>query len=70
MKAIKPWVSSTLEFASSSSPQEFLRCLAPTLTRAKGSREMAQWLRTIAAFKEDLNLVPRTHRVPHNFQEL
>jgi hypothetical protein len=32
----------------------------------RGVREMAQWLRALAALAKDLGLVPSTHRVAHN----
>lgn len=31
-----------------------------------GAREIAQWLKASAAFKEDLGLVSGTHMVAHN----
>lgn len=32
------------------------------------SGKMAQWLRYLAAFPEDLDSIPRTHMVAHNLR--
>jgi hypothetical protein len=36
-------------------------------TRFKGARELAQWLKTLAALPEDLGSVPSTHMVTHMY---